>query len=250
MPATYPFDTTSWQHARVAQVGQVFFLDNSNANKADAVSNGSLAAPFSTGAYAVTQCTAANGDVIVVGAGHTETVATLLALTTKSRVTFLVPHLGLEWTMSSVASSLEAAASGRLVTGAPKALPQSTTGTIFTVTAGPVLVQELFGIVTTVVQAQATTIAFTSTATGLSAVTLSGNTSDLNAAAVGTVVSITGTLASQVVLSANQGHIGQATPIFLGPGTIGVTTGASSTGAIQWYCRYTPLTAGAYIIAV
>ena len=62
-------------------------------------------------------------------------------------------------------------------------------------------------------------------------------------------MSITGTLAAQVVLSANQNHIGQATPIFVGAGTIRVTTGASSTGAIQWYCKYESLAPGSYVVA-
>lgn len=249
MPATYPFDTASWQRSRIVAAGQVFFLDDSGTSDADSSVSGSLARPFSTGAYAVSACTASAGDVIVVGPGHSESVATLLALTTKARVTFMLPHLGLEWTMSSVSGSLDGPAPERVVSRATATLPQSTTGTIFTVTAGPVLVKEIFGIVTTAVQAQATTIALTTTATGLSATTISGNTSDLNSAAVGTYVSITGTLASQVTLSGNETHIGQATPIVVGPGTIRITTGASSTGSLAWYCRYQALVPGAYLLA-
>lgn len=50
----------------------------SNANK------GSYNSPFATVAYALTQCTAARGDVIMVKAGHTETIsdATSFAIST------------------------------------------------------------------------------------------------------------------------------------------------------------------------
>lgn len=249
MSGVYPFDTASHQRALPAVGGQIFFLDNSNASKADNPANGTYAAPFSTGAYAVTQCTAAAGDMVMVMPGHTETVATLLALTTKSRVRFVAPHLGLDWVMSSVSGSLEAASPERVVSRATATLPATTTGTIFTVTAGPVLVREIFGVVTTVIAGAGSTLVVTTTATGLAAVTISGTSADLDAAAVGTVISITGTLATAPVVSTNQTHVGQATPIYVGPGAIRITTGASPTGSVAWYCRYVPLAPGAYVIA-
>lgn len=249
MPGVYPFDTASWQHVVPNGGGQLFFLDNSNANKADNPANGSYAAPFSTGAYAVTQCTAAAGDSIFVMPGHTETVATLLALTTKSRVSILAPHLGLLWTMSSVTGSLEAPSTGRVVSRAAAVLPATTTATIFTVVGGPVLVRELYGVVVTVIAGAGTTLVVTTTATGLAAVTISGTSADLDAAAVGTVISLTGTLATAPTVTANQTHIGQATPTFIGPGAIRLTTGGTATGTVAWYCRYEPLAPGAYVIA-
>lgn len=57
--------------------GEVFHVNNSGVDSKGAISdsngnNGSFLAPFSTVAYALTQCTANRGDVIVLGAGHSE----------------------------------------------------------------------------------------------------------------------------------------------------------------------------------
>ena len=57
--------------------GEVFHVNNSGVDskgaKSDSDGNdGSFLAPFSTIAYALTQCTANRGDIVVLGAGHTE----------------------------------------------------------------------------------------------------------------------------------------------------------------------------------
>jgi hypothetical protein len=57
--------------------GEVFHVNNSSVISKGAINgsdgnNGSFLAPFSTVAYALTQCTANRGDVIVLGAGHSE----------------------------------------------------------------------------------------------------------------------------------------------------------------------------------
>ena len=57
--------------------GKVFHVNNSGVNSKGAISdsngnNGSFLAPFSTLVYALTQCKAGRGDIIVLGAGHSE----------------------------------------------------------------------------------------------------------------------------------------------------------------------------------
>lgn len=57
--------------------GEVFHVNNSGVLSKGSISasdgnNGSFLAPFKTLAYALTQCTANRGDIIVLGAGHSE----------------------------------------------------------------------------------------------------------------------------------------------------------------------------------
>ncbi len=61
--------------------GEVFHVNNSavlskGSKNASNNNDGSFLAPFSTLTYALTQTTANRGDIIVLGAGHTETVST------------------------------------------------------------------------------------------------------------------------------------------------------------------------------
>lgn len=56
--------------------GNVFFVDSGHANAADTASEGTKRKPFATIDYAVGQCTANNGDVIIVAPGHAETITT------------------------------------------------------------------------------------------------------------------------------------------------------------------------------
>lgn len=65
--------------------GEVFHVNNSGVLSKGSINasngnNGSFLAPFKTLTYALTQCTAGRGDIIVLGAGHTETVAGAAAL--------------------------------------------------------------------------------------------------------------------------------------------------------------------------
>lgn len=54
--------------------GNVFFVSSTSTTRSDSPSSGSKLAPFATIDYAIGQCTANNGDVIVVMPGHVETV--------------------------------------------------------------------------------------------------------------------------------------------------------------------------------
>ena len=67
------------------QPGQVFFVSNSTAlspqERAGSDGNrGTYLSPFATLNYAISQCVAGRGDIIFVGPGHTETVATAAAI--------------------------------------------------------------------------------------------------------------------------------------------------------------------------
>lgn len=72
----------------VGYPGRIFWVDNSTGTKAAGVStgantgnsNGSFARPFSTLAYAVSQCVANRGDIIMLKPGHAESIASATAL--------------------------------------------------------------------------------------------------------------------------------------------------------------------------
>lgn len=121
------------------------------------------------------------------------------------------------------------------------ALPQTTTSNIFVIT-GEVQVLNIFGKVTTAIGAVANATKLTYVGTGLAATDLCA-TADLNAAALGTVFSVTGTLATgAVIVSPNTKGLAlaQATSWNLTPGVIRVDCAGSDggTGRIKWYIQY------------
>jgi hypothetical protein len=128
-----------------------------------------------------------------------------------------------------------------------------TTGTLWTVTGG-ILITEIYGIVRTVVQTQATTVGLSGKNDSLTAVTYDAATLDLNAAVAGSVIARPAAFASAMVLYANGTALGlnlQNTPIVLIPTTsaiIKVTYGAASTGVIDWYMQYMPLVSNTTVV--
>lgn len=125
-----------------------------------------------------------------------------------------------------------------------------TTGTLWTFT-GAILIERIFGVVTTVIQAQATTVKLSIVSDALSAYDICA-TKDANAFAVGSMLSITGTAANAMVGTNGLGALApsQASPIYatcITSGTITVTYGAASTGAILWYLLWRPLSVGATV---
>ncbi len=140
----------------------------------------------------------------------------------------------------------------RAAQSAALALPASGTGLIFTVT-GVVWVQGIFGYVTTVIQAQATTFKISAKQGALTTVDVCA-TGDLNALAVGTLVVPLTTFATALSVASTNGVI-IAVPITAPPmswimntGVINGITVATSTGAIQWSILYAPLSPGAIIV--
>lgn len=133
-------------------------------------------------------------------------------------------------------------------------LPQTATGSIFTVT-GRVLVRRLIGEVTTVLTATATNVKVVFDPTGADAATdLSANlvvTSD----PVGTLYSIVGVAATatkesgvtHMILPANGLPV---EGIVLTTGVVALTTDASNaTGSVKWDLDYVALSSGATIVA-
>lgn len=228
--------------------GKLLFLDNSHAQAHDTGSHGTLDRPFSTGAYAVTQCRANHDDTIVVLPGHTETVATLLALTTVAGVTFTHLGLGVGWRTGAsgarygTATIQHAKRAASLVTSAFN---------IFTV-VGAVRLVDIYGLVEIVIANTASLVKLTHTPAGgvMAATDICANSASIAQAAVGTTYSITGTLANAGVLSANQTRIAQAGAVVLHTGTLSVAaTGEPATGTISWHATYIPLTPGSYMLA-
>jgi hypothetical protein len=135
---------------------------------------------------------------------------------------------------------------GQLLNKATATLPATAYGTLFTVSGGRIILTSLLGEVTVVIQSQATTLKFTATPTVGTAVDMSG-TVDMNAKEVGTLVTLTG-LPSDAAYAPNAG-LGQlpSRMLYIPIGTLGITTGATSTGSIKWSMTYIPLDDGATV---
>jgi hypothetical protein len=140
---------------------------------------------------------------------------------------------------------------GIKVDRATAALPASTTGALFTVAGGRVLVTNIIGEVTTVIQTQAdnTKLQFDPTDAGatqdLCAVL------DITADAVGTMYSITGTPATALgdALNFMSSDKMLARPLVIKPGSILLNCAATNTGSVKWSLTYVPLDTGAVVSA-
>jgi hypothetical protein len=127
-----------------------------------------------------------------------------------------------------------------------------TTGNIFTF-IGSILILQIWGRVTTAIQAQATTIKLSVTSDAQSAYDICA-TKDANAFAAGSLLSITGTAAGAMVGTTAVGSIapvqaGKILATCVTSGVILATYGAASTGAILWNMRWIPLTDDASVAA-
>jgi hypothetical protein len=138
---------------------------------------------------------------------------------------------------------------GVKVTGGAKTLPATTTGSIFTVTGGRVLVTNITGVVTTAIQAQANATKLVATPSGNGAVNDLSTTVDVNGLALGGLLSPTGLAGDALVKSTGGGISGLRNPIIVTPGAIGVNTAATNTGAVTWTLTYVPLDNGATVVA-
>lgn len=148
----------------------------------------------------------------------------------------------------NIANSLNFLQWGFRVDRATATLPQSTTGHIFTVSGGRVIVNLILGEVTTIIQAQATTLKLTATPTTGTAVDMCA-TSDLTGLEVGGKLALPAAAAS-VLTKTNTGAIVAGNAAFVvAIGTIDLITVASSTGSIKWSCFWTPFDDGALLVA-
>lgn len=140
-------------------------------------------------------------------------------------------------------------------------IPQTATGTIFTVTGGKVAITSLTGEVTTVIGATAINFNVVYTPAG-------GAAADLCAAtvctsdAVGTLYSLVSGVATDLLSIQSVSYIGSVPaaaaevpnvtfthvlwrPIVVRAGVVGFKTSASTTGATKWVCTWVPLDDGA-----
>lgn len=126
-------------------------------------------------------------------------------------------------------------------------LPQTAQSALFTVT-GRIKLIAIIGEVTTAIQNQANNTKLVSNPTVGADVDLCAVTSIANAA-VGTQLSITGTLANGLVVTPSGALVFQAAPLLIMPGTIDLSCAASNTGAVKWKILYQPIDPGARVFA-
>lgn len=120
---------------------------------------------------------------------------------------------------------------------------------IFTVAGGPIQVQSLISECVVGGDAQAATVQYSATATGLAAQTISGaSASTANAAAHATVALIGTALATAALYNANGTNLGMTSQggITINVGTITtvIGSGPTTTGTWRHILRYKPLTTG------
>jgi hypothetical protein len=155
---------------------------------------------------------------------------------------------------------------GFTVAGGAKTLPASTTGHLFTVAGGRVLVTSMMGLVTTAIQSQACTLSIgnTPTAGTASVNSIATAIASISGLAVGVSFGVsifsggppvpaaliaTGT--SGVLPGQNFGYSLDDGGICVAPaGTIDWVTNATNTGAVSWILSYIPIDAGATITAM
>lgn len=134
---------------------------------------------------------------------------------------------------------------------ATAALPQTTASALFTVSTGRILLTEIIGEVTTVIQTQANNTKLTFDPTDAGATQDLCAVLDITADAVGTMYSITGTPAT-----AMQDALNFLPPsklltkaIILKPGSILLDCAASNTGSVKWTACWVPLDSNARLAA-
>jgi len=140
-------------------------------------------------------------------------------------------------------------------------IPQTATGTIFTVTGGKVAITSLTGEVTTVIGAVAVNFNLVYTPAGGSAADLCAATACISDP-VGTLYSLVSGIAADllsiqsVTVAATVPFLATEIPsvtyapmlrqpIVVRAGAVGFKTSASTTGAVKWVCTWVPLDDGA-----
>lgn len=134
---------------------------------------------------------------------------------------------------------------GPTVIRAAAVIPATTTGTLFNVVGGQVLITSFYGVVTTAMSATATNLKI-----NVSNTATAGNTDicanvAVTSKAVGSIYAIP-TLGSAATID-NYGV--QNNEFTLGAGAIRAITDATNTGAMRWIVNYLALDPGAYVAA-
>lgn len=145
-------------------------------------------------------------------------------------------------------------ASSVVAVSAIKALPQTTTATVATISGGMVAIEFLAAEVTTVIQSGANNTKFTFTDTAGTTATDLCAVSDIASAGVGSFLYPQGDAAATVLQIAARGTTSVifsgtlSGPMNMGPGTLVSSCSASKTGNVKYHIRYRPLQPGAKII--
>jgi len=122
--------------------------------------------------------------------------------------------------------------------------------TIFTIAGGPIEIVNLISFSSTINDATASTLQYSTDPTVGAATTISGASASLANAAAGTFINITGTLANAPVVTTNGTAISQAGRIVVPAGIITLVVGVgSTTGKWQHNLRYVPLDRGVTVTA-
>jgi len=134
------------------------------------------------------------------------------------------------------------------VVRAAAVLPQTTAHALFTITGGNVEILGVAGEVTIVIGAvaNATKLTYNPTAAGASTDLCTAN--NIISDAVGTMYSMTGDTTQQLrdgIFLVQE----LAQPLIMGPGTIDLDCGGSTTGEVQWHIVYRKLEPAASLIA-
>jgi hypothetical protein len=135
------------------------------------------------------------------------------------------------------------------------ALPASTTGQLFRVKGGRVLVRSLIGQVTTAIQATDPVLKVSSKALDTASAAVGtavdvASTVDISSLEVGGLLFVEGDGTAIVKSNAGAAFIGTNSGQWIAPqGEIYLTTGATKTGAIKWDIWYQPIDPGAYVEA-
>jgi hypothetical protein len=134
------------------------------------------------------------------------------------------------------------------VARATDTLPATADEALFTITGGRVLLMQIIGEVTTVIQTQTnnTKLKFNPTATG--ADTDICAVLNISADAVGTLYGITGTIADAMIDGLLQVKA-QVAPLILSEGDIELDCAATNTGSVKWDMWYVPMDDGATVAA-
>lgn len=138
---------------------------------------------------------------------------------------------------------------GQVVNRATDTLPQTTAEALFTVAGGRVVIEQILGEVTTVIQTQANVTKLVANPTTGSDQDLC-DTLDITAKAAGTLFGITGNVAAGTDPMLSGFAIpAQSQPCIVNTGTIDLDCGASNTGSVKWSVRWWPFDEGATLTA-
>lgn len=131
----------------------------------------------------------------------------------------------------------------------PTAVITAVTRNLFTVSGGRIIVTQILGEITTVIQNLATNI-------NLQANPTAGTTRQLCAAlniaayAVGDLLGITGINTDPMIPPASSGVLeAQTMGVIVQEGTIDLVSDAAPTGSVQWTLKWIPLDSGAAVVA-